>query len=208
MNWKKWMSRFCGQMTREKWLLLLLFGVLLMILAFPAPSRRTETKTAAESQGQAPLWQGEEEAGEIQTASAKAGAETSYENQLESRVREILRSVEGVGEVEVMVVTGSFGEKVMRVDRSVSTSSTAETDSSGGSRQSSQSQSQESTVLTGTGSGTTQPVIEKELSPEIAGIIISAQGGGSPAVKAEISEAMEALFGLPAHKIKVLKRVE
>ena len=34
------------------------------------------------------------------------------------------------------------------------------------------------------------------------------QGGGSPKVKAEISEAMEALFGLPPHKIKVLKRVE
>ena len=37
-------------------------------------------------------------------------------------------------------------------------------------------------------------------------IIISADGGGSSVVKAEISAAMEALFGLPSHKIKVLKR--
>ena len=50
--------------------------------------------------------------------------------------------------------------------------------------------------------------MEKELEPEIADVVISAQGGGSAAVKAEISEAMEALFGLPAHKIKVLKRAE
>ena len=51
-----------------------------------------------------------------------------------------------------------------------------------------------------------QPIVEKELYPEISGIIISAEGGGSPSVKAEIASAMEALFGLPAHKIKVLKR--
>lgn len=44
--------------------------------------------------------------------------------------------------------------------------------------------------------------------PELSGIIISADGGGSTVVKSEISEAMEALFGLPSHKIKVLKRVK
>ena len=38
--------------------------------------------------------------------------------------------------------------------------------------------------------------------------VISADGGGNASVRAEISEAMEALFGLPAHKIKVLKRVK
>ena len=48
----------------------------------------------------------------------------------------------------------------------------------------------------------------KELDPEISGMVISAQGGDSPKVQAEISQAMEALFGLEAHKIKVLKRVE
>ena len=52
------------------------------------------------------------------------------------------------------------------------------------------------------------PVIEKELRPEIEGIVVSAQGGGNAAVRAEISEAMEALFNIPAHKIKVLKRVD
>ncbi len=61
----------------------------------------------------------------------------------------------------------------------------------------------ESSLTTGT-SGTQEPVIEK-LQPEIEGIIISARGGGSAQVKAEISEAMEALFGLPAHKIKDIK---
>ena len=71
------------------------------------------------------------------------------------------------------------------------------------------SQSEENTILSQqSGSTGTSPLIQKELYPEISGIVISAQGGDSPTVQAEISQAMEALFGLEPHKIKVLKRVE
>lgn len=44
------------------------------------------------------------------------------------------------------------------------------------------------------------------MKPEISGVVISADGGGSAVIRAEISEAMEALLGLPANKIKVMKR--
>lgn len=130
----------------------------------------------------------------------------SYEKGLEERIEYILRSVEGVGKVDVMVVLKSSSEKILHTDRQENISSTKETDSSGGSRQIESSQTGENIVLSG-GSGQ-EPIVEKELSPEISGIVISAQGGGDPIVKNEISQAMEALFGLPVHKIKVLKRVE
>ena len=132
----------------------------------------------------------------------------SYEERLEKRIRELLRSVEGVGQVDVMVVLKSTGQKVLRVDRSGSSTVTKETDSAGGSREITESQLEESTVLPQSGGGSNGPVVEKELCPEISGIVISADGGGSPEVCSEISQAMEALLGLPAHKIKVLKRVE
>lgn len=112
-----------------------------------------------------------------------------------------------MGEVDVMLTLKSSKEKVLHVDRDRSRSTTEEKDSAGGTRKSQTEEMKESSLTTGT-SGTQEPVIEKELQPEIEGIIISARGGGSAQVKAEISEAMEALFGLPAHKIKVLKRVE
>ncbi len=151
----------------------------------------------------------EEAGGQAAPAAAKAGGESLYEAQLEARVKEILKNVDGVGKVDVMIVLKSSEEKVYRVDKSVSTSDTDEKDSQGGQRTSQSSQSQESTVMTGGGSsqGST-PFLEKELRPEISGIVVSAEGGGSPTVKAEISAAMEALFDLPPHKIKVLKRVE
>jgi len=119
-------------------------------------------------------------------------------------VREILRGVSGVGEVDVMIVLKSSAEKVIQVDNSTSKSVTTEKGS--GTDRAVESLEQEHST-TGSGSGQ-EPVVAKEVYPEIAGIVISAYGGGNPSVQAEISEAMEALFGLPANKIKVLKRVE
>ena len=78
-------------------------------------------------------------------------------------------------------------------------------DSSGGTRKL-ENREQEITTVLVSGNSQNRPIVEKELYPEISGIIISAEGGGTPSVKAEIVSAMEALFGLPAHKIKVLKR--
>ena len=139
---------------------------------------------------------------------AAAAAETlTYEKQLEQRVRELLKNVEGVGEVEVMIVLKSSEEKVYRVDKNLSSSLTDETDSNGGKRMIDQREQEESTILTGQGDNQA-PILEKELTPEVSGVIISCRGGGSARVQAEISSAMEALFDLPAHKIKVLKRVE
>ncbi|MCI9179843.1 MAG: stage III sporulation protein AG [Lachnospiraceae bacterium] len=137
----------------------------------------------------------------------------SYEAVLENRVKEVLKKVEGVGAVDVLIVLKSSEERVYRTDGKHSQSSTKEVDSAGGSREVTEQQEEVNTVLSSdggslSGSGGSGALLEKELRPELSGIIISAQGGGSPTVKAEITEAMQALFGLPAHKIKVLKRVE
>ena len=143
----------------------------------------------------------------LTTNTSKQDTNRLYELRLEQRIRDVLKNVDGVGEVDVMLTLSSSSEKVLRVDKERSRATTSETDSSGGTRQQADESLRESTVLAG-GSGSGEPVIEKELAPEISGVVISAQGGGNASVQKEISEAMQALFGLPAHKIKVLKRVE
>ena len=221
------MWKLSGKIKKEQWLLLILAGAALMLLSMPGKKREdgsgsfyesgqgTEKKDNWGTEGGGSLLSGEEGGEEpaawggqdsVKAAGSSAG---SYEVQMEGRIKEILKNVDGVGEVDVMVVLKSSEEKVIRVDQNTSSSVTKEQDSGGGQREISQSDREETTIMTGTGgTGQSQPVIEKEICPEISGIIISASGGGSPQIKAEISEAMEALFGLPAHKIKVLKRVE
>lgn len=138
---------------------------------------------------------------------ALTDAMAQYERALEERVREMLKHVDGVGNVDVMILLHSTGERVVHVDQDKNRTQTEEKDKQGGSRSVKTEEISQEALMSGGGSDSI-PFVEKELRPEIAGIVISAEGGGSAVVKAEISEAMEALFGLPAHKIKVLKRVE
>lgn len=200
--------KFKWKMGKDKWLILLAVGMIILILTFPSGSgMAARVEKTAESKNQTALQKGivtEPADGE---AAVAAGADPTYEEQLEARVKRILKTVDGVGQVEVMIVLKSSEEKVLRVDKDSSDSSTEEKDSSGGTRKITSADRKENTILTGSGENTA-PIVEKEIRPEIEGIIISAQGGGSPTVKAEISGAMEALFNLPPHKIKVLKRVE
>lgn len=200
--------KFKWKMGKDKWLILLAVGMIILILTFPSGSgMAARVEKTAESKNQTALQKGivtEPVDGE---AAVAAGADRTYEEQLEARVKRILKTVDGVGQVEVMIVLKSSEEKVLRVDKDSSDSSTEEKDSSGGTRKITSADRKENTILTGSGENTA-PIVEKEIRPEIEGIIISAQGGGSPTVKAEISGAMEALFNLPPHKIKVLKRVE
>lgn len=205
------MLKFKSWKARDKWLFLLTMGVILCILAFPVnrltgtanTSAKTNNLTNAEAEAEAET----EVTPEAAWVAAAAKSGDAYETELEHRVREILKTVDGVGEVDVMIIVKSSPEKVLHVDSSSSYSLTEETDSGGGTRRLESEGREDGTVLT-TGDNKSAPIIEKEIKPELSGIIISATGGGSPVVRAEISAAMEALFDLPAHKIRVLKRVE
>ena len=206
MGWKdkKWKLNIKG--GRDKWLVMLALGLILLILGFPAGrSGKDDGKLDSGFQGLGDNGfgkeQGDEEAdgqtekeGEV---SASGKASLTYEQQLEQRLEQ----------VEVMIVLKSTEEKVWRVDRDTSYSVTQETDQNGGSRKVESQEIGEDTILAGQ-TGQQEPILEKELKPEINGVIVSAQGGGSPQIQAEISAAVEALFGIPSHKIKVLKRIE
>lgn len=217
MDLKKEKLQSIWKINKEKLIFLFCSGLLLFILSIPSEGEKKDS--ILESLSPTALSGGSVESsltdaggtgGETVSelaglsAGAKSGTDT-YEAELERRIRELLTNVDGVGEVDVMVVLKSSEEKVIHVDKSTSVSTTEEKGDGGTSRSIKQQELSESTIM---GSQSQEPIIEKELRPEVAGIIVSADGGGSAAVKAEISEAMEALFGLPAHKIKVLKRVK
>lgn len=221
------MWKFKSWKGKDKCLFFLTVGVILCILAFPAGSLSRKTSSGAKNTRQfgtdrngllfengsretadgAAKKDGAAASVSLSAIETAARTTSTYEEELERRVREILKNVDGVGTVDVMVVLKSTSAKVIHVDESVSLSNSDETDSSGGTRKMESREQQKTTVMTSQ-DGQNIPVVEKEMLPELSGIIISASGGGSPAVRAEISAAMEALFDLPAHKIKVLKRVE
>lgn len=216
MEWKKDGSGSIWRMNKEKLIFVFCSGLLLFVLSMPGTERERSREAAAVGSGELENADGTSRLlggagaglGEETLPGLSGGAQASsggvlYEKELEQRIAALLDRVEGVGKADVMVVLRSSEERVFHVDKTFRTSATEEKGGDG--RTVREQEISESTVM---GGGNQGPVVEKELTPEVSGIVISADGGGNASVRAEISEAMEALFGLPAHKIKVLKRVK
>lgn len=192
-KWKSyWMSKL-KKPKKEQLVVLLLFGVLLVVIALP-----TTTGTMGADKKDA----------DISGTQGAAGTDTAtltYEEQLEKRLSAILSQVAGAGRVEVMVTLESRGERIVEKDTPESRKSVEETDSSGGSRTTDEQDWGEETVYYEDGSGGKSPYVVKELEPNIEGVLVLAEGGGSAVVKQELLEAVQALFPIEAHKVKIMK---
>ena len=192
-KWKSyWMSKL-RKPKKEQLVVLLLFGVLLVVIALP-----TTTGTMGADKKDA----------DISGTQGAAGTDTAtltYEEQLEKRLSAILSRVAGAGRVEVMVTLESRGERIVEKDTPESRKSVEETDSSGGSRTTDEQDWGEETVYYEDGSGGKSPYVVKELEPNIEGVLVLAEGGDSAVVKQELLEAVQALFPIEAHKVKIMK---
>ena len=177
---------------KNQLLILLLTGILLLVIVVPLPENA------------------DQDSADPVTASAQEGNEDSqkYEEYLEKRTEETLRHVEGVGEVEVMITLRSTGQKIVEKDQQSSSQSTEETDSAGGTRSTEESSSDKTSVYEQGTDGSQIPYVTKEISPEVEGVVVIADGGDNAVVVRDITEAVQALFGVEAHKIKIMKRAD
>lgn len=169
------------------WIILVLFGVLLLVITLP-----TGEKLAAKADT------------ETETAETTRQSSTQEETVQEKQLADILSGIEGVGKVRVMITYKDSGTQVVEKDTSSSANNTTEEDNSGGTRKAQESQNEETTVYNKS-SSEGEPFVSKELTPEIEGVLVVAQGGGSAVVKQNISNAVLALFPVEAHKIVVVK---
>ncbi|WP_346663605.1 stage III sporulation protein AG [uncultured Merdimonas sp.] len=183
-----------GKLKKDQLLILFLTGVLLAVVALPV-------------RDQDPSGDGGTKEGSDATQGAKDSAEESAQiRDLEGRLSRILSQVEGAGQVSVMITLESSAEKVIEKDSSSAEESVNESDSQGGERITRNSSREETTVYTAGEGQEEVPYVRKELSPGIRGVLVVATGGGNSAVKQELADAVEALFGIEAHKIRIMKR--
>lgn len=121
---------------------------------------------------------------------------------LEEKLEDILSKIEGVGSVKVFINYSESSETVAMYNENSKTSTTEETDKSGGTRKVEQTDSQKE-VIYQEQNGTKTPIVQKTVEPKIEGAIITAKGAGDINVKTSIIQAVEAATGLATHKIQV-----
>lgn len=176
---------------KNKWLIAVLVGALLLVVALPSGEKNEKNSEKGEES--------------VTTAATDSGGTKAdrYRRQLETELAQMLEEMEGVGKVKVMITLKDSGERVVEKDRSDSSTVSEETEQEALKRRETQLQSEETTVYADR--ETNEPFVSKENRPAVEGVLILAEGGDSTAVKQNISDAVLALFHVDAHKIKVVK---
>lgn len=183
---KKW-----RKMKKSDWLILVLAGVLILILAMPVKQKEEPDQTLNQTE-------------EIESEKKQEREAETYAEELEERLEKVLEHMEGVGKVQVMITLSDLGEDVLEKDCVSTGSTTTETDSNGGSRTITESEIKNETVYVEK-DGESYPYLQKEITPRIEGIVVVAEGGDQPTVVSNISDTAMALFSVEAHKVKVVK---
>lgn len=175
------------KLKRSDWLILVLAGILILIIALPTDTK--EKKQAEEAK---------------ENISKENNTMEASKDEIEQKLEDILEKIDGAGDVKVMITYQDSGTQVVEKDKNTSENSLEESDSTGGVRSTKEQQLQESTVYEDADAGNT-PFVSKELLPKVEGILIVASGGDNQKVKQNISEAVLALFQVEAHRIKIVK---
>lgn len=123
---------------------------------------------------------------------------------LEDKLSKILSTIKGVGKVNVFINYSQSSSSIPIYDETTTTSSTSETDSSGGVRNVTETQTQKDVIFKESGSDK-QVAVEKTIMPKIEGAIITAEGAHDASVKTNIINAVEAVTGLTIDKVQVFE---
>ena len=151
----------------EKGILFLVLGIVLMLL----PGGNAEAEPTAGS------------------PDAEAFDRAAVQEEMEN----ILRAIDGVGELRLMLTVDSGTKRELAQD------TTAERSGSEDMKRKSEA------VVIGTGSGTQEVVVTNRVYPRYVGALVVCEGGGSAGVRLAVTQAVSALTALPSDKITVLQ---
>jgi len=120
----------------------------------------------------------------------------------EERLKKILETIKGAGQVEVMITFEIGSEIIPALNTVESVETTEEKDSNGGTRVVNTQNKNNSTVITNDSSGN-KPVVIKEIKPQVKGVIVVAEGAENIEVKAKLYEAVKTVLQIPGHRVQV-----
>lgn len=178
----------------DKLVIMGLCGVFLLVLSLPSFSKKEEATKSASEQDK-----------NLQSAQSEPESLEAYVERMEEKLSGVLRRVNGVGSTEVMITVKGTKEKVTLKDRPYTKEESRSEDLDGRGSESTSLTQEDESILVDDASGEKTPYVIKETEPEIEGVIVLAKHGDQAVVQQEIIEAVQALFDVPIHKIKVMK---
>lgn len=211
-NWLQRMESYIGggsggprRVKLFRWLVLIGLLGAAMLLAASMMNMKTIDP------GQLPEWSPPKEEN-IPQQEAFAGKEASQdpfgeiEGEFETRLKEVLESIVGVGTVQVLVTVDSTEETVVQLNEKYAQQLTDETDRNGAKRHITEVTRDGQVVLYQVSSGNQAPIVIKKIKPKIRGVIVVAKGAEHATVHKLIAEAISRGLDVPLHRISVVPR--
>ncbi|WP_374214233.1 stage III sporulation protein AH [Candidatus Desulfosporosinus nitrosoreducens] len=126
---------------------------------------------------------------------------SALEKELENKLKANLSLMDGVGKVQVSVSLSTGLKSEYARNQNVTKNTSKETDKAGGTRETTQVTENNQVVMP---NGTSQPVMVMEDRPEVAGVLVIAEGARDPKVREGIHTAVQTLLNIPSAKITVV----
>ncbi len=132
---------------------------------------------------------------------------TEMENLLARQLETVLAQISGVGEITVTVNLASTTEKDYAVNTITNSKTTQEHDQKGGNRTVTEINENGQVVLVRENQGSREePVVVKEIKPEVKGVVVVAEGAEDPVIKADLMKAAQVYLDVPLYKVIVLPK--
>lgn len=123
---------------------------------------------------------------------------------VEREIASILNKIEGISHATVFLTMESGPELVLADYREGSERETSEEDSDGGSREITEKNWKDDYVILREAGGGERPLVILERKEQYRGALVVARGVEDTRLKAQVTEALSSLLGLPPHRIVVL----
>lgn len=169
LSWKQIAQKLRADKKRAAVLLLCVLSLVLLLLSEWTGARVKKDDTATKTQPQA------------------------YASQTEERLTQMIRSIEGAGRTQVLVVLRTGEETVW-----------ARNDSMDSEAQASRLQSEQTYVLVRSGSDETGLQL-KTVAPTVQGVAVVCEGADDPRVQQRITQTVTAALGIGASHVSVVK---
>ncbi len=173
------MQQICSRLLKLKKTDYIVILLVGVLLLIVALPVKEDKKTGSDSQDKA----------KGKSVSESTYDDEEYEKLLEKKLENILERMDGVGEVSVMITLSDDGMRIVDKDTKETTESV------------------EKTTVIYDDEDASVPYVTSTDKPTVSGVLVVAQGGGSPQINNDISNAVSALFDVPMHKIKIAKMI-
>lgn len=127
-----------------------------------------------------------------------------YTEELETRLCNVLSTIDGAGKVDVMITFNGNSEVILATTTDEKSTNNSTT-SSGGTTNDSQTKTVSSQPVLITENGTTTPIVLMEIYPEIKGVIVVAEGANNVRVKLDLLKAVQALLNVNSGQVEIFK---